>query len=65
VIWQDANKTGLTLADVRATFAVCRLALVASYRIAVLPTTGDRAKDRGCAPPVARLPVGPAGPRIN
>jgi hypothetical protein len=38
-IWQDNNPTGLTYADVRATYAICRTAFVAGYRIAVLATT--------------------------
>jgi hypothetical protein len=46
VIWQDNNKTGLTFADVRATYAICEMAFVAGYRIAVLK---DPAHDFRCA----------------
>jgi hypothetical protein len=36
VVWQDNNQTGLGFRDVRATYAICRLAIVAGYRIAIL-----------------------------
>ncbi len=38
-IWQDGNPSGLTYADVGATYTICEMALVAGYRIAVLTTT--------------------------
>jgi hypothetical protein len=37
-IWQDRNQTGVTAAAVQATYAICRMDLVAGYRIAVLAT---------------------------
>jgi hypothetical protein len=37
VIWRDKNLTGVTLAEVRATYRVCRLDLVSGFRIAILP----------------------------
>ncbi|HEX4079554.1 MAG TPA: hypothetical protein VHX61_11865 [Rhizomicrobium sp.] len=36
VVWQDNNQTGLGFRDVSATYAICRTALVAGYRIAIL-----------------------------
>lgn len=36
MIWQDANKTGVTFENVRASYAVCRTLSVSGYRIAVL-----------------------------
>ncbi len=47
VIWQDENRTGVTFADVRATYVICRVASVAGYRIAVLATL-DREHAPGC-----------------
>jgi hypothetical protein len=40
VIWQDGNKTGLTLSDVRASHRVCATANIATYRIALLTGCG-------------------------
>jgi hypothetical protein len=37
-IWQDRNQTGVTTAVVQATYAICRMNLVAGYRIALLAT---------------------------
>jgi hypothetical protein len=36
VVWQDNNQTGLKFRDVSATYAICRTALVAGYRVAIL-----------------------------
>ena len=39
MIWQDENKTGVTLAQVRASFPVCRMEQIGRFRIALLATT--------------------------
>ena len=44
MIWQDANKTDVTMAQVRASFDICRTELIAGYRIAVL------GRGSGCVP---------------
>ena len=44
MIWQDANKTGVTMAQVRASFDICRTELIAGYRVAVL------GRGSGCPP---------------
>jgi hypothetical protein len=44
MIWKDANNTGVTIAEIRATYAICRMNTVAGYDIAVLrapPQTSD------------------------
>ncbi len=41
VIWQDANKTGVTFSAVRETYSVCQVVSVAGYRIGVLAPRGS------------------------
>ncbi|MGH6890033.1 MAG: hypothetical protein ACREHF_12705 [Rhizomicrobium sp.] len=42
VLWQEPNKTGVTEARARATYSVCAVRLVASYRIGILALPGRR-----------------------
>jgi hypothetical protein len=42
MIWQDGTPSGMTFADIRATYSVCRVAVVAGYRIALLATGPHR-----------------------
>lgn len=39
-IWRDENPTGVTLEDVRATYDICRVDVVAGFRVAVLRGPG-------------------------
>ena len=41
VVWQDGNHTGMTFADVRATYSIRQTTLIAGYRIAVLTHNGS------------------------
>jgi hypothetical protein len=40
MIWQDGTRSGMTLADIRATYPICRVASIAGYRIALLARAG-------------------------
>jgi len=42
VIWHEPNKTNLSLREVRATYDVCRIVTVATYRIALVARSGSR-----------------------
>jgi hypothetical protein len=53
MIWQDGTKSGMTSADVRATYSVCRTELIASYRIALV----DAGHGQRCASTGAKSPV--------
>lgn len=41
VIWQDKNQTGMTFADVRATYVICKMAYIGGYHIAVLASRSE------------------------
>lgn len=41
MIWQDGTRSGMTFADIRATYRICRLVMVAGFRIALL-ARGER-----------------------
>lgn len=42
MMWQDGTQSGMTFADVRATYSVCQVVTVAGYRIALLATDSGR-----------------------